>query len=154
MALSASQHSAKNQNIGSNQRKTTRVNGRCHHCGKFGHKKVDCRNWLNLTKEEQAKADKEQQEKSEEKPKKDKEHTKCFNCNTMGHYTSECSEKKSKDSSGGSSGGFATMCFKINESPVEGGFGANFSTSHRTTEFGSSFRSRFRIKGFGSSFRS
>ena len=38
----------------------------------------------------------------------------------MGHYASECPENKSKDSSEGSSGGFATMCFEINESPVEG----------------------------------
>ena len=38
----------------------------------------------------------------------------------MGHCTSECPEKKPKDSSGGSSGAFAIMCFEINESPVEG----------------------------------
>ena len=37
----------------------------------------------------------------------------------MGHYASECPENKSKDSSGGSSGGFAMMCFEVNESPVE-----------------------------------
>ena len=52
MALSASQNSAKNQNICSNQRKTMKFQGTCHHCGKFGHKKVDCRDWLKLTKEE------------------------------------------------------------------------------------------------------
>ena len=69
MALAASQDSAKNQNTGSNQRKTRRFKGRCFHCGKYGHKKIDCREWLKLTKEEQDKADKEQQEKSEEKPK-------------------------------------------------------------------------------------
>ena len=38
----------------------------------------------------------------------------------MGHYASECPDKKSKDSSGGSSGGFAMMFFKINQTPVEG----------------------------------
>ena len=75
MALAASQDSAKNQNS-SNQRKTTRFKERCCHCGKYGHKKVDCREWLKLTKEEQDKADKEQQEKSEEKPKKNKDHIK------------------------------------------------------------------------------
>ena len=104
MALAACQNSTKNQNKGSNQRKATRVIGRCHHCGKYGHKKVDCREWLKLTKEEQDKADREQQEKSEEKPKKNKDHIKCFNCNKMGHYASECPEKKPKDSSGLSSG--------------------------------------------------
>ena len=65
MALSASQNSTKNQNKGSDQRKTMKSKRRCHHCGKFGHKKGDCRDWLKLTKEEQEKADKE---KSEEKP--------------------------------------------------------------------------------------
>ena len=38
----------------------------------------------------------------------------------MGLNTSECPEKMSKDSSGGSSGGFTMICFKINESSVEG----------------------------------
>ena len=51
MALSASQKSARNQNIGSNQRKTTKFKGRRCHCGKFGHRKVDCRDWIKLTKE-------------------------------------------------------------------------------------------------------
>ena len=32
--------------------KTTRFKGRCFHCGKYGHNKVDCRDWLKLTKEE------------------------------------------------------------------------------------------------------
>ena len=52
MALSASQDSAKNQNKGSNPRKSTSFKGRCCHCGKFGHKKVDYRDWLKLAKEE------------------------------------------------------------------------------------------------------
>ena len=72
MALSASQNSAKNQNEGSNQRKPTKFKGRCCHGGNFGNQKVDCRDWLKLTKEEQAKVAKEQQEKSEEMPKKNK----------------------------------------------------------------------------------
>ena len=38
----------------------------------------------------------------------------------MGDYTSECPEKKPKDSCGGSRGGFAMMCFKTNESLVGG----------------------------------
>ena len=82
MARSASQNSAKNQNKGSNLRKTTKFKGRCHHCVKFGQKKVDCRDWLKLTKEEQEKADKE---KSEEKPKKSKEQIKCYNCSKTRH---------------------------------------------------------------------
>ena len=144
MALAASQNSTKNQNKGSNQRKTKRFKGRGCHCAKYGHKKVDCRDWLKSTKEEQ--------EKSEEKARKNKDHIKYFNCNRMGHYTSECPEKKPKDSSGGSSGGFAMMCFEVNHSPVEGD--SDQTSAHHTEQphseekFGSSFRS-----SFGSSFR-
>ena len=52
MVFSASHNSIRNQNKVSNQRKTTKSIGRCCHCGKFGHKNTDCRNWLKLTKEE------------------------------------------------------------------------------------------------------
>ena len=38
----------------------------------------------------------------------------------MGHYANECPEKKAKDSSGGSRGGFGMMCFEVCDSPVEG----------------------------------
>ena len=69
MALSASQNSARNQKEGSNQRKTTKFKDRCCHCGKFGHKKVDCRDWSKLSKEEQEKADKESQKRSQRKAK-------------------------------------------------------------------------------------
>ena len=43
---------AKHQNKAANQRKTTKFKGRYHHCGKYGHKKAHCRDWLKLTKEE------------------------------------------------------------------------------------------------------
>ena len=77
----------------------------------MGHKKKNCREWLKLTQEEQEKADKE---KPEEKPQKYLQHIRCYNCNKMGHLTKDCPEKKTKDSSGGSGGGFVIMC-------VEGG---------------------------------
>ena len=38
----------------------------------------------------------------------------------MGHYTNECPEMKSKDSSEESRGGLAMMCFEVCDSPVEG----------------------------------
>ena len=37
----------------------------------------------------------------------------------MGHLTKDCPEKKSKDSNGGSGGGFVVMCVEGGESPVE-----------------------------------
>ena len=37
----------------------------------------------------------------------------------MGHLTKDCTEKKSKDSSGGSGGGFAMMCIEGVQSLVE-----------------------------------
>ena len=74
---------------------------------------------MKLTKEEQDKADKEQQENSEENAKKNKDHIKCVNSNKRRHDASECPEKKPKGSSGRSSGGFAMMCFEVNYSPVE-----------------------------------
>ena len=58
MALSARINSAKNQNKGSYTTKARRVKGRCHHRGKFGHRKENCKDWLKLTKEERDKADK------------------------------------------------------------------------------------------------
>ena len=71
MSLSASQNSARFQKKGTNPRQTTRFKGRCHHCGKWGHKKEHCREWLKLTKEQQEQADKEKSEQtSAEKPRK------------------------------------------------------------------------------------
>ena len=71
MALSASQNSGKNHNKGSGPQKTTTFKGRCSHCGKWGHKKAKCREWLKLTHEEQDKVDKEH---SKDKPKKSVQH--------------------------------------------------------------------------------
>ena len=82
----------------------------------MGHKKEHCREWLKLTKEQQEQAD---IEKSEEKPRKHLQHVRCQNCNKLGYLTKDCPEKKSKDSSGGSSGGFAMMCVEGGKSPVE-----------------------------------
>ena len=71
---------------------------------------------MKLTKEQQEQADKE---KSEEKPRKYLPYVRRYNCNKMGHLTKDCPEKKNKHSSGGSGGGFAMMCVKGGESPVE-----------------------------------
>ena len=107
MTLSASQNSARFQKKGTNPRQTPRFMGRCCHCGKLGHKKEHCREWLKLTKEQQEQADKE---KSEEKTRKYLQHGRCYNCNKMGHIAKDCPEKKSKESSGESDGGFDMLC--------------------------------------------
>ena len=88
-----------------------KVKGRCHHCGKYGHKKVDSRDWLKLTKEGQDKADKEQQEKSEEKPKKNKDHIKCFNCNKRDTMQVNAQKTSQQIPVGGSSGGLCNDVF-------------------------------------------
>ena len=71
MALSVSQNNGKNQNNVSGPQRTTRVKGLCSHCGKWGHKKAKCREWLRLTHKEQDRMDKDH---SEEKPKKSMQH--------------------------------------------------------------------------------
>ena len=68
MALSASQNKVKNQNKGSGPLRNTTFKGHCSHCGKWGHKKAKCREWLKLTHEEQAKETKNTQKKSLRSP--------------------------------------------------------------------------------------
>ena len=118
MALSASQNSAKNQNKGSHQRKIPRFKEDVvTTVVRWGHNKENCRYWLKLTKEEQEKADK----KAEERPNKSLQHIRCYKCNKMGHLGKDCpEEKKSKDSGGGSGGGFTMMRVEVGELPVEG----------------------------------
>ena len=116
MTLSASQNSARFQKKGTNPRQTPRFKGRCHHCSKWGHKKEHYREWLKLIKEQQEQADKE---KSEENPRKYLRHRRCYNCSKMGHFAKDSPEKKSRDSGGGSSGGFAMMCTEGMQSLVE-----------------------------------
>ena len=45
------------------------------------------------------------------------QHIQCYNCNKSGHITRECLEKKVKDPSGGSSGGFAMTYIEITNPP-------------------------------------
>ena len=71
---------------------------------------MKCREWLKPTHDEQEKADKEC---SEAKPKKSLQHIQCYNCNKTGHIARGCPRQKVKDSSGGSSGGFAMTCIEV-----------------------------------------
>ena len=76
--------------------------GRCAHCGKYGHKKVDC--WDLKNKEEIS-------QESERKVKKDKLHIRCFKCKKIGHYTNEC--KSGRGSIGSEKHvSFAMMCYE------------------------------------------
>ena len=97
MALSVRQNSKRFQKKGANPRQTLRLKGRCCHCGKWGYKKEHHREWSKLTNEQQEEADKE---RPEEKPSKYLQHVRCYNCNKMGHYTKDCPEQKSRESSG------------------------------------------------------
>jgi len=62
--------------------------GKCHHCGKIGHKAVDC-----LDRKPKAKNPKE-----EKAQVKFKEKMKCFNCKKPGHWKKDCfAWKKAQD---------------------------------------------------------
>ena len=79
--------------------------GRCNHCGKYGHKKVDC--WDLKNKQEKS-------QESERKVQKDKPNVGCFNCKRLGHYANEC--KNDKNSSGNEKHvAFAMMCYENSE---------------------------------------
>ena len=111
MVLSASQNSAWFQKKGTNTRQNPWFKGKCHHCGKWEDKKQHCRKWLKLIKEQQEQADKEKSEqKSEGKPRKYLQHVRCYKCYEFGHIAKVWPEKKARDSSGGSGGGFAMLC--------------------------------------------
>ena len=58
----------------------------------------------------------------------------------MGHFAKDCpEEKKSKDSSGGSSGGFTMMCVEVSDLPVEGE--SQQTTAHHTKQLNSDVNS-------------
>ena len=58
--------------------------GRCHSCGKYGHKREDCSD----------KDSKTSNTGGGNKKKYDKSQIKCYNCQKMGHYANECKGKK------------------------------------------------------------
>ena len=116
MTHSASQNNGKVQKKGINPR----FKGRCNHCGKWGNKKEQCREWLKLTKEQQDQADKERSEhKTNEKPRKYMQQVRCYNCNKIGHIKANCPEKKTRESHVDSGGGFAMVCLEDGQSLVE-----------------------------------
>ena len=85
---------ALNMNSSSNQSKNIKkgnkqrfFKGRCNHCGKYGHKKVDC--WDLRNKEESSL-------ESERKVQKDKSNVRCFKRKKLGHYAHECKSGKGK----------------------------------------------------------
>jgi molybdopterin-biosynthesis enzyme MoeA-like protein len=76
-------------------------NGECFHCGKPGHRKHECVDWLT-----------EQLERVQTKSGK----AKCDYCNKTGHSETECRNKKRDQNNG--SALFATSNSKTNVSPV------------------------------------
>ena len=79
--------------------------GRCNHCGKYGHKKADCWDLKNK---------KEKSQVNERKVQKDKASVRCFKCKKLGHYANEC--RNDKDSSGDDKHiTFAMMCYENSE---------------------------------------
>ena len=106
-----------NVNSGNNQNKNVKkgskrkyFKGRCHHCGKFGHKKADC--WDLKNKEEK-------HQKNKKTVQKDKSNVRGFKCGKLGHYAGEC--KNDRESSGdGNNETFAMMCYEDTEDDKNG----------------------------------
>ena len=88
--------------------------GRCNHCGKFGHKKADCWDLMNK---------KEKHQENKKKVQNDKSNVRCFKCEKLGHYASEC--KNDRNSSGdGKNETFAMTCYDDAEDDKnENGYG-------------------------------
>ena len=91
MALDMKSSNNQSRNI-KRGNKGTVFEGRCAHCGKYGHKKVDC--WKLKNKEENS-------QERERNVKKDRSNIRCFKCKKMGHYANEC--RIGKGSSGSDS---------------------------------------------------
>ena len=109
MALHVKRGNNQNKNVKKGS-KGKYFKGRCNHCGKFGHKKVDC--WDLKTK-------KEKHQENKKKVQKDKSKVRCFKCGKLGHYASEC--KNDRESSGdGNNETFAMMCYEDTEDEKNG----------------------------------
>ena len=104
MALSMKSGNNQNKNIKKGS-KGKYFKGRCNHCGKFGHKKADCRDLKNK---------KEKHQENEKKVQKDKSKVRCFKCGKLGHYANECRSDK-ESSGGGNNETFAMTCFEDEE---------------------------------------
>ena len=69
---------------------TSKFKGKCHKCGKQGHRAKDCR-----SKPSEGKTDKSEKVVNQVVgDKKDKSKIKCFNCGEMGHYANKCPKGK------------------------------------------------------------
>ena len=104
MALSMKSGNNQNKNIKKGS-KGKYFKGRCNHCGKFGHKKVDCWDLKNK---------KEKHQENEKKVQKDKSKVRCFKCEKLGHYANECKNDK-ESSGGGNNETFAMTCLEDEE---------------------------------------
>ena len=77
-----------------------RFKGKCRHCGKVGHKKAECREFLASRQEEQEQksgsstAGKQDGTGTGTGSRKDLSKIKCYNCNQYGHYANKCPEKQ------------------------------------------------------------
>jgi hypothetical protein len=65
--------------------------GTCRHCGKQGHKEVDC-----YAKKREEGNGGGNQSNNTQGGGRDNSNIKCYRCNKMGHYARDCSEKKEK----------------------------------------------------------
>ena len=104
MALSMKSGNNQNKNIKKGS-KGKYFEGRCNHCGKFGHKKADCWDLKNK---------KEKHQENEKKVQIDKSKDRCFKCGKLGHYANECRSDK-ESSGGGNNETFAMTCFEDEE---------------------------------------
>ena len=122
-----------NVKSGNNQNKNVKkgsngkyFEGRCNHCGKFGHKKADCWDLKNM---------KEKHQENEKKVQKDKSKVRCFKCGKLGHYASE--SKNDREPSGdGNNEIFAMMCYEDTEDDKTGnGDGENNQESKNPGDY-------------------
>lgn len=75
------------------ERKKSKFQVKCHHCGKIGHKIAECRS--RLQRGQNAKGN--NKNGSSNSGVKDRSNIRCFKCNEMGHYATSCSKIRSSE---------------------------------------------------------